>query len=422
MLLSIICLPLLISMLQLVFPLEHAHLKWMTAVFALLGVCAVLLRKHLSPYELIATWEKPTQHNSWVHRGIALYLLLIFCALIIPKLTLLQFELPAVSDDYNNTNKVLSVGYDLEERPFFHFPSEKMVYYYYDFILPGSTFSETALTARQALFVHSAIAYAAILFALFYVTTTVFTRNHAKVLFLLVATAIGGMESWLYFFSGVDPPGEHVEWWVRSFRVTADKIQITPLYTAMLWVPQHVVALIIFLLIWILSHDRRHLTHRVLIALLFAAMLGTSVFVAIAAVMAYGIAELREICIRKLSKKGAAFLFLQAAVFSVLSVPIVRELAAKSGSGSVQFHPLQFFFFPIEHVGSASRTLLFWFVNAIQGMSIYLMMEFGLLIVVGIALTWSLMRQQRWKDLPFSTTILLTGFWAPIFLGVFVRS
>lgn len=409
-LLSIIFLPLLVSVMQFIFPLEHAHIKWVSLVFVFLSFIAMLCRKQLMPYQCIATWEKSRQTKKWMHRGIIVYLLFVYCALLIPKTTLLQHEIPAVSDDYNNTNKVLSVGYDLEEQPFFHFPSEKMVYYYYDFILPGNTFSETTVTARQALFIHAVIEYAAILFALFYVTTMLFTRNQAKVVFLLVATAVGGLEFWLYFFSGVEPPREHVEWWVRSFRVTADKIQITPLYTAMLWVPQHVLALVTFLMTWVVSHDRSRLTYRALIALFFAAMLGISVFVFMAAALAYGIAELRELRAEKASKRDATFLLFQIVIFTLMSAPIVWELAAKSGSGSVQLHPLQFFFIPIEHVGSVWRTFLFWSVNAVEGMSSYLLMELGVLFVAGITITWSLLRQRGSKKLSYTATVLLAGF------------
>lgn len=401
--LTLIFLPVTVSALTLFTPLPHRLAIALSALCWLLGLWV----------ETQGKWQRTRfsllRETHGIRRWEILLLstlsLLFFTSLLFPKIALLTTNGVSVADDFDSVNKVLSLGYDLGQPPFFHFPLTRLSYYYYDYMLPGIVFQTTALSAQGAWFLHNLLEYAAILAFLLYCCFSLFQRQAARIFFFLSCTFLGGGFEYFLFLvrlllSATAVPDaaipDHLEWWAREF--LGLNIQISAFYTLFLWVPQHLMGGMIYLLILLLSLQRHRTLNRIIIPILFAALLGFSTFVFITGSLSY-LAIQGTLLWRSNDRwKELRWLAIQALLFLTFAVKLILLFR---GRESILFLRPQFLHFlesggpdalTIPHIVQTAAASI---VNAIGTIGLVFFVDMGLIAVLGCAFFLTGMRHER---------------------------
>ncbi|MBI1812642.1 hypothetical protein HYR82_02585 [Candidatus Peregrinibacteria bacterium] len=377
--LTIILLPPLIELEMFVLPLPHQAIVLESALFLLL---ALLVDRTLKRLWLFSVHPETNTVTRWEWIGYVLLLTLFFAGLVIPKLSLLRASLPTVADDFWRVQYVLSTGYDLAHPVHFHFPSAPFSYYYSDYLLPGIVFRTTALSAQASLLIHNLLEEAAILAFVLYVSCMVLHRVLARTFLLLSMTFLGGLDFFVYVYAHVRYATgfpSHLEWWKQALPLTHRLVfQVPSFYTLFLWVPHHLLAGMMFLLIFLLSLHRSR-SHAIAIGVLLGAMFGFSTFVFCTAAVSYALIRWFEtVRMRSIDRNDVWTIVIAALV----ALPMARVLWGRGGV--IRFHPLVIPFFspPSSTVGS----MLIRTFDFLLTMPFILAIDLGIVVVLALAL------------------------------------
>lgn len=288
--------------------------------------------------------------------------------LVSAKLTLIRSLGPTILDDANNTNKLMAVGFNLDQPRYFHMPLLPLNYYYFDFYLSGALYRLTSFTAQQSLFVHNILEYVAFMYLFAYAAVVLFSRVAARLTFILSSTFAGGFEYFIFKYFDRPIPAGHVEWWVREVPIPHNfDSQISAMYTLFLWVPQHLIAGMCFLVILLLAAHQPTMARRAVIAILFSAILGFSTFVFLTAILSYMLAELLLLHAVSWPKRMWKLLPVHVLLFLGTSAFMLHLYLLRSGK-VLFFNPkiIEFLRVPIDAVPEFTTDLLLFVQDAVN--------------------------------------------------------
>ncbi len=379
--LTVILMPLLVSVQSLVWPVTHGAI----VLESLLLLCIAVMMDvaKIRPKHSLSLFETFWPVQPWEWTAYMTLLSVFFAFLVVPKLSLLLTNGASIGDDYWRVRYVLGIGFDLANPRHWHVPTESFSYYFFDYYLPGITFRVTSLSVQAAWFLQNMLEYLAILGFLLCVALSQFRRPAARLTFLLACTFFGGLDYFVYsLFAGAVPT--HLEWWRGVVSVAQPyTVQISAPYTLFLWVPHHLMAGIIYVLIMLLA-QQRSIAHRVMIALLFASLLGFSTFVFCTAALSYAVAE-----VVLLLRGGASWKdgLVQVPVFLLFALKMFLLLSGRHGV--LVYYPTIFEFLrPVPAVISlpwhAISSITFPVVNYVLTYLFLLTVDVGVLFWLAI--------------------------------------
>ncbi len=422
---TILFLPLAIGLLGNFFPTSHIGIVVLSLLSILLGLAVDVWkgRRTLLFSFLPEEGVKIHQREFLLFAFLSVVFLML---LLMPKESLFIAHNPAIWDDFDRTRSVLSTSFDLTTPKHFFQPSKNYAYYYNDWYIPGIVFHQTFLTLQQTWFLHCIMTYIAVLSFLLYVTVFLFKKFRSRLMFFLSYTFLGGFEYFLYRLYHIPP--NWMEWWQRYVPLTkTTPFQVSTFYTLFLWVPQHLLAGICYLMILFLSVQRPSLQQKVMIAILFAGLFGFSAFVFVTATLSYGIVELLHFWKSQEKKRDLGWYAVQALILLLLCLRLgLAELGqektgvVRSTSGLIM--PL-FLFATVTHsIGGSLLMPLQFLLNVSSTWIIILSLDLGVLFILFLCFVAWQKREGGFRidrSLPLS---LLVGVCSTVLLLTFMRS
>lgn len=382
--LTVIFFPVTINTLTIFLPLSHVAAVLLSAACFPLGM--LLSRRGAGKGAwAVEVLEEKHRVRGWELAAYAAVCAAFMIAVLLPKFALVMSGGPGVSDDYNNVRKVLAVSYDLDAPKYALRPTADFSYYYYDFILPGILGRTTSLSARAALLTHAVLEEIALLSFFVYIACYAFRKIQGRAYFLFCCTFLSGLEYFLYWYRQQTPP-DSVEWWAGLFPFSAGlTYQLSAFYTLFLWVPQHLIGAVTYVLVVLLSL-RPSRFNVVLIPLLFASILGFSTFVFVTAVLSYGLSSFALFWREKDKARCCKTYCLQGLLFLILSWKMIALFMGKEPLLSGQ--TLLFHFLPSPHQGSqvlnAAAGAVIQLVNYILTLGFFFAAEMGIAAVLAV--------------------------------------
>lgn len=334
-----------------------------------------------------------------------------FFLVMSPRLGLWQGFLP-IGDDQHQVRKVVSIAVSPAEPLFYHFPITRLTIYYFNNVAPGLAvkFSQNSIKAHQAWFIHAGLQTALLLWLLVRIGGSLFSSNSARWLFLFFTTYFSGLEYYLYKIKGLAYL-DQLEWW-SDWILSQSKIhlQVTNPYNLFFWVPQHLLAALLVLVIYtfLRSREKQKLLSQVFLALIWSSLLGNSAFVFLPTLLVYLLYLLSRLLKGDSLAKLAGFnlpVLVLALIFSYKNL----ELFLTSEKGH--------YFVSMANVFWFVSNSTFWgkIVNFSLTIPLYLLIEFGVLSVV---LVWAAAKFV--KDKQFREKYLFFYFFLFLFPIIFV--
>lgn len=284
-----------------------------------------------------------------------------------------------VGDDQHQIRKIVSIVESPNEPLFYHFPTTRLTIYYFNNVAPGllTKFSGNFVKANQAWFIHVALQTALILWLIVLFGGSLLKNNTQRLIFLFGLTYFSGLEFYLYKFIG---PGfvDQLEWWSDWFFPQSKiHMQISNPFNLFFWVPQHLMAALFVLVIYLFlrSKEKNKALSIFFLSLLWSSILGNSAFVFISSVLVYCVYSLIEF-IKSRDLAAIVRFNLPIVILSVILSAKNLELFLTAEKGH--------YFVPMFNV--------FWFVsnsnlwgkiiNLSISVPLYLLVEFGFLFFV----------------------------------------
>lgn len=301
-----------------------------------------------------------------------------FLFVMSPRLGLLRGYFP-IGDDQHQVRKIVSIAVTPGEPLFYHFPTTRLTIYYFNNVAPGllTKFSGNFAKANQSWFIHVALETALILWLLVRVGGSFLRNNTQRTIFLFGMTYFSGLEFFLYKFKGIGYI-DQLEWWSDWFFPQSKiHMQITNPFNLFFWVPQHLLAALLVLVIFVFlkSPELNKKLSAVFLAVIWASLLGNSAFVFISAALVYAIYNL----ILLIQKKNLAALLKLNLPICILALVLSAKnlelfLTAEKGSYIV----------PIANVFWFLSNSTIWgkIINFSLTVPLYLFVELGALFLV----------------------------------------
>ena len=274
---------------------------------------------------------------------------------IIPRIGLVLGQYPIV-DDMRRLSKTVSVSESESFPLFYHFPITRMTIYYYVTVGSGllTKFSENAIKANLAWFIHVAFWNLSMLFLLALVGVSLFKKKSAQIIFFISITFLSGYEFYIALLRGVNPitalNWTDLEWWTDWFVKTFNiHFQLSSPYTQFFWVPQHMFAGILGLLLFMIIRTRemnKPIT-QIFLGLIFSSILGYSAFVFITIAISYILFEILLLARGRKTLRGFVLTNLLIGLsYLLFSTDMIRLFLASEKAGWFE-----------------SRLNVFWFFN-----------------------------------------------------------
>jgi hypothetical protein len=308
---------------------------------------------------------------------------IIFFALVMaPRLGLLKGHFPG-GDDFRQIPKVVSIAASPNEPLFPFFPITRLTIYYFANIAPGLfvRFSHNFIQAHTAWFVHTALMTVTMLWLIIKFGQAFFKTKTSQLVFFFSLTFLSGLEYYLYIF--VHPANlDQLEWWTDwLFPQSKIHLQTTGPYNLFFWVPQHLFAALLVLLIFLIlkSNEKNKLLTKIFLGIIWANILGESAFVFLSAALVYALFTIVEMVRKKNLRQILVFNFPIVTTTLLLSLKNLELfLTAEKGQHFVQMGNV-FWFLP-------NFTFLGKLVNFSLTIPLYYFIELGVLLPV---LLWS---------------------------------
>ncbi len=422
---TIIFLPVMIGILSDFCRLTHLGVVIISLISILLGMAVDAWRgRHACSFIFLS--EKDSSISRKEFLLFAILSIVFFMALFMPKESLFISHYPAVWDDFDRTRSVLTTSFDLTTPKHFFQPSKNYAYYYNDWYIPGIVFHQTDLTLQQTWFLHCVMTYLAVLSFLLYFTLFFFKKFRSRLFFFLSYTFMGGFQYFVYRFYNV--PSIWMEWWQRYVPLTkTTPFQVSTFYTLFLWVPQHLLAGVCYLMILLLSLQKPSLRQKVMIGILFAALFGFSAFVFITAALTYGIVEILHFWKSGEKKKELRWYAIQAIILLALCLHIgLVEMGQDKASVVHSFNglvmPLFLFASTMSNTLGTILLPLQTVMNILSTWLIILSVDLGVLFILFLCfLVWKKKQKEFRIDRSLPLT-LLVGVCVPLVLLTLMRS
>ena len=210
---------------------------------------------------------------------------MLFAACVtFPRLIALGPDMPlAVYDDNWHYQKMVSIFSSFPDVSHYLFPELKLSYYFYGYVIPAAMYSMKSAINLKIIWVSYLFV---VVLALYMLILTCFntllprTRS-ARTLFALMITFLGGLHEWPCLAAAVfkGQPNWHTEWWAQGIGLD---LQVSSLYTACFWAPQHICGLAVFALVVLLLNTSQRTWIYLLCGLLAGIQAGFSAYVALA--------------------------------------------------------------------------------------------------------------------------------------------
>jgi hypothetical protein len=213
-----------------------------------------------------------------------------FLLVMSSRLGLWQGYFP-IGDDQHQIRKIVSVAESRNEPLFYNFPTTRLTIYYFNNVAPGllTKFSGNFVKVNQSWFIHVGLQTALIIWMLARVGGGILKNNTQRLVFLFGVTYFSGLEFYLYKIKGLGYI-DQLEWW-SDWIIPQSKIhmQISNPFTLFFWVPQHLLATTFVLVIFVFlrSAERNKPGSLILLALIWAGILGNSAFVFLSTAIVY---------------------------------------------------------------------------------------------------------------------------------------
>lgn len=334
-----------------------------------------------------------------------------FLLVMSPRLGLWQGYFP-IGDDQHQIRKIVSIAESPDEPLFYHFPTTRLTIYYFNNVAPGllTKFSNNFVKANQSWFIHVGLQTALILWLIIRIGGGLLKNNVQRFIFLFGVTYFSGLEFYLYKIKGLGYI-DQLEWWGDWF-IPQSKIhmQISNPFNLFFWVPQHLMAALFVLVVFVFikSAESKKTAALVFLALLWANILGNSAFIFISTALVYALFEL----VKFYKNRDLAHLIrfnlpvvLLALLFSVKNI----ELFATAEKGRYFVFMANVFWFV------SNSTFAGKIVNFSLTVPLYLSVEFGVLFFI---LIWSVYK--FWKDRDFRDKYLFFYLFLLIFPVIFL--
>lgn len=325
--------------------------------------------------------------NFWLISLVFSFFLLVMS----PRLGLWQGYL-AIGDDQHQIRKTVSIAESDNEPLFYHFPTTRLTIYYSNNVAAGLLvkFSNNFLKANQAWFIHVGLQTALMLWLILRVGGSLLKNNFQRVFFVFGLTYFSGLEFFLYKFKGLGYI-DQLEWWTDWLLPQSQiHMQITNPYNLFFWVPQHLFAglLVLIIFIFLNNGEKNKLLSRLFLGIILASILGNSAFIFLSSVLVYAVYTLILLVRQKDLKLSFRFnlpIFLAATVFSAKNLELF--LTAEKGHYFVWMANV-FWFLPNSNFFNK-------LINLSLTVPLYLLVEFGFLFPV---LIYSLVKFIRDRD------------------------
>lgn len=231
---------------------------------------------------------------------LTILIIIFFLMNILPRIGLILDQYP-IGDDMRRMGKTVSISQSEDFPLFYHFPVTRMTIYYYVTIGSGllTKFSENAIKANTAWFIHIVFWNLSMLFLLALAGVSLFKKKTAQIIFFISITFMSGYEFYVALLRGVNPitaaNWTDLEWWTDWFVKTFNiHFQLSSPYTQFFWVPQHMFAGILGLLLFMIIRTREvnKPVTQIFLGLIFSSILGYSAFVFITIAVSYVLFEI----------------------------------------------------------------------------------------------------------------------------------
>jgi len=264
--------------------------------------------------------------------------------LILPKLSLFFSEVPSIWDDNFRVSLVSAVGQNFQKVPLYYGATQEHHYHVFDWYIPGVIFRTTELSAQSAWFIHNIVRYVTAYYLFLIVSLTFFGRMLPRLFFLVNLTLVGGFDFLIYRLTGV--PESHYEWWSRVFGLTSMyQSQISSFYTTFLWVPHHLLAVLIVFFVLLLLQKREMVGNKALIAFLIGGLYGISIFIFLFFATSYAISEIILLVRSKNFIRGLKLLLLQAIVASLVILQPFSDYFTSNPDAPIRWNTVRYFSF-----------------------------------------------------------------------------
>lgn len=308
---------------------------------------------------------------------------MFFLLVMAPRLGLLKGRFPG-GDDFRQIPKVISIAVSPNEPLFPYFPITRLTVYYFANIAPGLLvrFSDNLIQAHTAWFIQTALLTAVMLWSIIKAGQTLFKATTSRFVFFFSLTFFSGWEYYLYKLLN---PGhlDQLEWWTDwIFPQRKIHLQTTNPYNLFFWVPQHLFAAVLVLLMFLIlrSNQKDKLTTKVFLGLLWANILGISAFVFLSTAAVYAISTIVKVIKTRNFRQTFISNLPIVTTALVLSLKTIELfLTAEKGSHFLQMASV-FHFLP-------NATLVGKLVNFSLTVPFYFLIELGVLLPV---LLWAL--------------------------------
>lgn len=384
--LSFLVIPLLYTFLVSFKILSFTNFVIAEAVFAC--VCLLISKKIGESRKVNLDNIAPTFNLS----PLIIFLSVSFFLLVMsPRLGLWQGYFP-IGDDQHQIRKIVSVAESPNEPLFYHFPITRLTIYYFNNVAPGllTKFSGNFVKANQSWFIHVGLQTTLILWLIVCLGGSLLKNNTQRLIFLFGVTYFSGLEFYLYKFKGLGYI-DQLEWWSDwVFPQSKIHMQISNPFNLFFWVPQHLMAALFVLVIYLFlrSAEKNKAVSLVFLALLWASILGNSAFIFISTALVYGIYALVELA-RTRDLVGTIKFNLPIVLFAIILSAKNLELFLTAEKGHYFVPMLNVFWFV------SNSTLWGKIINLSLSAPLYLFVEFGVLFFV---LIYSLIKFVKDRD------------------------
>lgn len=265
-----------------------------------------------------------TRLRAWLPTPVQLGIIVLFALCVaVPRLITLDPGLPlAVYDDNWHCQKMVSVFGSFPDFSHYLFPELKLSYYFYAYVPPAAVYS--LITGLGLKSVWAGYVFVLVL-SLYALIMTCCNRllpefKGCRTMFALMITFLGGLHEWPCIIAAWTRglPDWHTEWWAKAVGLD---LQVSSLYTACFWAPQHICGLALFALCAALLKDRLRRGAVCLCGLIAGVQAGFSAYVALATVL--------YVCVRLIGPGcgGLRDRLLHALCFAAGSVPVFLLVA-----------------------------------------------------------------------------------------------
>lgn len=372
-------------------------------VFTLLSVFFLIALNLVNKLGKISIDTDKIFPETKIGKLLTILIILFFLMNILPRIGLILDQYP-IGDDMRRLSKTVSISQSEDFPLFYHFPITRMTIYYYVTVGSGllTKFSENAIKTNIAWFIHVAFWNLSMLFLLALVGVSLFKKKAAQVIFFISITFLSGYEFYVALLRGVNPitavNWTDLEWWTDWFVKTFNiHFQLSSPYTQFFWVPQHLFAGILGLLLFMIIRTREvsKPVTQIFLGLVFSSILGYSAFVFITIAVSYILFEIFLLIKgRKTLRQFVLTNLLIGIPFLIFSTDTISLFLASEKIG--WFEPrLNVFWF------LNNATVINKIINLILTVPVLLTIELGGLFLVLLYSLKSLIRGEKEESLLF---------------------